>query len=613
MGTSLENKLYTGKSNPGVLNGSNVGEYENPLRDRLIYLTMCLIGYRVEVQLKNGSIYSGIFHATNAENDFGIILKMARLTKDCSFKGQKPISDSTSKAPSKTLIIPAKELVQVIAKGVPLTWDGLTSGVQRERRQDIMTDSLISQSQVVEVERELEHWTPDEDGPQCPELESIFDNPWNRNWDQFEANKSLFGVKSTFNEEFYTTKLERGPHMRELEREATRIAREIENEETHDLHLAEERGLNFHDDYDEEARFSSVLRGVDDSGYEESEDSALDSHNSDTFGASSGSVISRSFSDVVRGKTNDGTHASSSSSLMDEAQFTQLNTGRDLCHFGSGDLAKQLPSDFVSKSFTALEGENRLHENRFREQNSGNNFPKDFEERKNVSEEVQPSKLEDAQSTLNLKKAISDKGGLSPSATAYDPSSSLHSKGQDCEIPFGKASDSTAKEHDATQPVNSQGRPGSSTSSTSECVGGTSALSGPGLPPTSSMGSLSLGKSTLNPHAKEFKLNPNAKSFIPSQTPLRPSSPGAEGSFYLPPNATAVQHIHGLPVGIGIQPSFGHQPVIYNPQTASIQSPQAYIHPSAPVYGQQMILGHPRQFLYMPSYPHEMPYKGSDF
>jgi PAB1-binding protein PBP1 len=49
----------------------------------------------------------------------------------------------------------------------------------------------------------------------------------------------LFGVKSTFNEEIYTTKLERGPHMRELEKHASRIAREIEGEDTKDTHLAE--------------------------------------------------------------------------------------------------------------------------------------------------------------------------------------------------------------------------------------------------------------------------------------------------------------------------------------------------------------------------------------
>jgi len=62
---------------------------------------------------------------------------------------------------------------------------------------------------------------------------------FSRGWDQFETNEMLFGVKSTFDEELYTTKLEKGPQIRELEKQALRIAREIEGEETQDLHLAE--------------------------------------------------------------------------------------------------------------------------------------------------------------------------------------------------------------------------------------------------------------------------------------------------------------------------------------------------------------------------------------
>lgn len=62
---------------------------------------------------------------------------------------------------------------------------------------------------------------------------------FSRGWDQFETNEMLFGVTSTFDEELYTTKLEKGPQMRELEKQALRIAREIEGEETQDLHLAE--------------------------------------------------------------------------------------------------------------------------------------------------------------------------------------------------------------------------------------------------------------------------------------------------------------------------------------------------------------------------------------
>lgn len=63
---------------------------------------------------------------------------------------------------------------------VTLIGDGLTNGLQREKRQDIMIDSSISHSHYVEVERELERWTPNEDDPQCLELEDTFDATWNR-------------------------------------------------------------------------------------------------------------------------------------------------------------------------------------------------------------------------------------------------------------------------------------------------------------------------------------------------------------------------------------------------------------------------------------------------
>ena len=43
-----------------------------------------------------------------------------------------------------------------------------------------MLDSSISQSRHGEAERQLERWVPDEDNPQCPELENIFDGNWNR-------------------------------------------------------------------------------------------------------------------------------------------------------------------------------------------------------------------------------------------------------------------------------------------------------------------------------------------------------------------------------------------------------------------------------------------------
>lgn len=78
----------------------------------------------------------------------------------------------------------------------------------------------------------------------------------------------------------------------------------------------QERGIDLVEnfDIDEETRFSSVFRGkmVDDSSYEENEDILLDSHNNETFGDSSDSMI-KNPTDWSSGQSNDVARVSSSS------------------------------------------------------------------------------------------------------------------------------------------------------------------------------------------------------------------------------------------------------------------------------------------------------------
>ncbi|KAK8465030.1 hypothetical protein PHAVU_010G133101 [Phaseolus vulgaris] len=586
--TKSDYKIPSGKSNAssrlpstGVVSDNKGGSYGSPSHDRLVYLTSCLIGQHVEAQVKNGSIYSGIFHATNTDKDYGIILKMACLTKDGSLQGQRFRVESFSKAPSKTLIIPSNDLVQVIAKDVSVFRDGQTSAPHYDdMHHEIMVDSVISQSRHVETGRELQRWVPDEDDPECPELENIFDGPWNRGWDQFETNKMLFGVKSTFNEELYTTKLEKGPQTRELEKQALRIAREIEGEETQDLHLAEERGLYHNFDIDEETRFSSVYRGntVDDSGYDENEDKLLDSdsHNSERFDNIYGLVIKRP-GEVSGQKGNNGAQKLANFSSVDHSELSQSRSGMDLCRSGSNDHAKQLASEHPAQSCSFSDGESRIQENSANNLHGANDNT--VEENWIQAQDVQLSKSQDLRSSLESKKDGSDEGGLS--------SNHILLKTPEENVSVGE-----------TKSVIARGRLGTSTS-------------GPGLSPSSSVGSLSSEKSTLNPYAKEFKLNPNAKSFMPSQAHARPRSPVSDGSFYYPATVSTVPNMPAMPMGIGVGTTFaGPQPVMYNPQVAQMPS-QPYFHPNGPQYGQ--LMGHPRQVLYVPSYQPEMPYKGRDY
>ncbi|KAG6418359.1 hypothetical protein SASPL_120562 [Salvia splendens] len=601
-----DSKFHTGKANYSRTSSGKGGILESPSRDRLIYLTACLIGHQVEVQVMDGSVFSGIFHATNAE-DFGIVLKMAHLIKDGS-QGKKDISDALSNPSPKTLIIPANDLIQVIAKGVPVMRDGLSNELQYERQQELLTDSCISQSRHVDLGRELERWIPDENNPSYPDLENIFDSPWKRGWDQFEANATLFGVKSTFNEELYTTKLEKGPQMRELEKEAMRIAREIEGEDTGDLHLAEERGRQLDEsvELDEETRFSSVIRSIDDSGYDEIEDILQDSRNDETFGDSLRPVIGKPPIDTFPGKARDGAQMPSRFPSLGEAQ-SSVSSSRDVYHSGSEDHGTQILNEHLPKVSSGIYS-SRVLDNQYTGHAESSSVQDDKD--KPVSlDRGGSSKTED--SLLRFKKGCAANAALSPNTTSIDPSR-VSAEGDE------KASSSNELS-EGTLPPKTQGaahflaRPNSSASSTSDRGGAASTSASQGLSSSSSVGSLSSEKSSLNPYAKEFKLNPNAKSFTPSQSSMRPSSPVADGPFYYPANVAPMTQMHGMPVNIGIGPSFAtHQPIMFNPQAAPL--PQPYYHPNGPQYGQQMMIGQHRPVLYMPTYPAEMPYNhGREF
>lgn len=62
---------------------------EKVLNERLLYMYTCLIGQQVEVQTKNGMVYSGIFHASNTEKpqEFGMSHFMFFLFLPASLKG----------------------------------------------------------------------------------------------------------------------------------------------------------------------------------------------------------------------------------------------------------------------------------------------------------------------------------------------------------------------------------------------------------------------------------------------------------------------------------------------------------------------------------------------
>ncbi|XP_056842003.1 uncharacterized protein LOC108862772 isoform X2 [Raphanus sativus] len=334
---------------PQSKSSSNVSPHRKEKScDSLVAFTSCMIGHHVEVHLNDGSVYSGIFLAADMEKNFGIVLKNAFLIKESTLREHKSRSEFSRKPPFKTLIILADELVQVLAKNLSVSSDGMLNAVQSEKPMELLTDSSISKSRHVNQGRELIPWEPDGNVP--PGLDNVFDDTSKRQWNQFEANELLFGVKSTFDEKQYTTTLPRSTQTRELEEKAQKIATESEDEIIRHVHVAEERGLQLSEksDIDEETKYSAVRRvdKFDDGGFNEEDDKLLDTCNDKNFGGSSTSSVQKSTSSSGKGYKD-------VPDVPGQTQPSRNNTNVDQSCSISGDDAQNFPSEQRSKDFPA--------------------------------------------------------------------------------------------------------------------------------------------------------------------------------------------------------------------------------------------------------------------
>jgi PAB1-binding protein PBP1 len=101
-------------------------------------------------------------------------------------------------------------------------------------------------------QRDLQPWVPGEDADADLSLEGAAkakSPSRGAEWDQFEANERLYGVKSDYDENLYTTAIDRtNPLYKQRLAAAERIAREIEGASAMNSHVAEERGLILGDD-----------------------------------------------------------------------------------------------------------------------------------------------------------------------------------------------------------------------------------------------------------------------------------------------------------------------------------------------------------------------------
>lgn len=238
------------------------------MNDRFNYLLIKSIGSQAIATVGSGLRYKGVVSVADSSNgNLSVVLSNPEHVDNVL--GQ---SSGEQELP-KELIIQSRDLMDLQlfeVDLVPVSKQKAPSGGNAEVEAIVggfKTDTDISGNLQVK-ERDLQKWTPEGDDLV---LEGLEDSSSHGAWDQFEVNEKKFGVQSSWDENLYTTRLDKSaPDYLIRLKEAEKIAKEIEKEgHNGNVHLAEERGIAIDDSgMDEEDKYSGVDRRGDRRGNE---------------------------------------------------------------------------------------------------------------------------------------------------------------------------------------------------------------------------------------------------------------------------------------------------------------------------------------------------------
>ncbi|PVV00534.1 hypothetical protein BB560_005082 [Smittium megazygosporum] len=240
--------------------------------DSLEFALCLLLNSLVTVYLKSGEICKGVLSQISKSGPLCIILEFASVSEVEVPENSPPKAQTR---PFEKLLIPNDYILDV-ETDVDLDFCSQIKTISNK----FTTDAEISGIESVKA-RELYRWNPDKfdqdinstspigDGAVLSST-SLYDSDifqlkadtHDKDWDQFAANEKLFGIKSDFNEDIYTTKIDKTrSDYKKREQEAIKIANEIINAPATSFHILEERSMvSVSDEIDEEDRYGAVIR-----------------------------------------------------------------------------------------------------------------------------------------------------------------------------------------------------------------------------------------------------------------------------------------------------------------------------------------------------------------
>lgn len=250
--TTQNTKAKANKWRHGANNRGNKSNAASTRKQVSSFPLANFVGTQVKVLLDSTALWTGTFEL--GSNGTVAIMKN-------TFKGTTPEKSL------RRVTFPARKIVSIVEAPQPPEPEPEPEPATKFRTDTAISGGDPTTSQI--KERKLERWIPPDPDHEEPSLlleSSTSNNAESKPWDQFAANRELFGVPDTFDELLYTTKIDRNhPEYRERSAAAERICKEILSSPVcGNAHLAEERNMAVADGddsgMDEEDKYAGVLR-----------------------------------------------------------------------------------------------------------------------------------------------------------------------------------------------------------------------------------------------------------------------------------------------------------------------------------------------------------------
>ena len=226
---------------------------EKIINQRYYSLILNSIGEKIHIDLISGDAIEGLLYSIDPiSNEYLIINNPRRLSRTGI-----PLFLKES-----LLKIYFKEILSINYQ----INNNISSEKNNNKKNTFIVDSQISKKNLnpKKEEKLVKYEIKADDKNSNKYINQTLEDEEDTNWDQFELNKKVYNVVSTYDENLYTTKLDKNKITEEDKKFADKMFNEImnTNKDEKNIHILEDRGIipQKDNDMDEEDKYSSVIK-----------------------------------------------------------------------------------------------------------------------------------------------------------------------------------------------------------------------------------------------------------------------------------------------------------------------------------------------------------------